>query len=188
MARSSAAKKNEGPKAVPPQARPAASGATKTGATVTVACKMPNGIVIHRERPSIRRVPVLGGGIIEEKSFERVPGSEVMIFGTARPLGAAPRTRTVGGYALTANVPKDTWDQWYEAHKDLPAIVNGLIYAMESVEDAAAEARDNAKIRSGLEPMLPDGDPRAPRPTDPHVSTVTANDEVTHDFAEVDEE
>lgn len=176
------------PAAVPPSARPAI-GATKTGSTVTVACKMPHGLIIHRERKIKVRVPVLGGGMQEETRYERIVGSEVQIFGTARAIGAAPRTRIVNGYALTTNVPRETWAEWSESHKDMPAIQNGLLYATESVEDAAAEAREpeNAKIKSGLEPLDPKGDKRA-RSTDPRVSQVQTNDEVWHDFAEVDEE
>lgn len=175
------------PRAVPPEITPA-RGAPRTGETVTVACKLPNGIVLHREVKKTRPVVVLGGGTRDEAYFERVAGSEVVIFGNARPVGGEHRTRVVAGYALTQGVPKDLWDEWCESKKDLPALKNGLIFAYPSIGEAADAARDNRKVRSGLEPLDPKGDPRRPRPLNNRVGEVTMNDEVKHDFEQVDEE
>lgn len=180
------AKKPTAPGPVPQEAKPA-KGASKTGETVTVACKMPHGIVIRGFRRSTRSVPVLGGGMRDETYFQP-DGREVTILGNARPIGGDYRTRVVAGYALTQGVPKDLWDQWREANAAMPAVTNGLILAFPTTNEAAAEARKNVKVRSGLEPLDPNGDPRRPRPLNARVGAVTTNDEAKHEFEQVDEE
>ncbi len=174
---------------MPPESRPA-RGASKTGETVTVACKMPHGLVIHDEVRKTRAVLVVGGGTRDEVFYERIVGSEVEIFGNARPRDGQYRTRVVGGFALTQGVPKDLWDRWRESHKDLPALKNGLLFAYNTTALAADAARapENRKLRSGLEPLDPKGDPRAPRPLNARVGNITTRDDVSHDFEAVDEE
>ncbi|HEY6030503.1 MAG TPA: hypothetical protein VIU44_08070 [Gaiellaceae bacterium] len=186
MAKTSEAKK---PGPVPQEARTAARGAASTGETVTVACKFPPGILIRGFRKKTRTVQVLGGGQRDESFFEP-DGREVMIYGNARPHGGEYRTRVVAGFALTQNVPKDLWDDWRAANKDLPAVKNGLIFAYGSTALAAdaAKAPDNRKLRSGLEPLDPKGDPRRPRPLNNRVGEITTRDDVTHEFEQVDED
>lgn len=183
MTKAAQAKK---PGPVPQEAKPA-DRAASTGETVTVACNMPNGIHIRGFRKQKRVVVVLGGGQRDEFYFEP-DGREVTILGNARPIGGDFKTRVVANFALTQGVPKDLWDQWAEANKDLPALRNGLILAYADTAMAAAAAKDNRKVRSGLEPLDPKGDPRRPRPLNARVGQVTTRDDVTHDFERVDEE
>lgn len=178
--------KKAGP--VPTEIKPAPAGASRTGETVTVACKMPMGIIIHREVKKTRPVVVLGGGTRDETYYERVPGSEVEIIGNSRPIGGDYRTRVVMGYALTQGVPKDLWDHWAESHADLPALKNRLLFAMPSIGEASDAARESKKVKSGLEPLNPAGDPRRPRPLSDRVRAPETRDDVTHEFEEMDEE
>jgi len=161
--------------AVPQPARAAPVGASRTGATVTVACKLPSGLIIRGMRADVRLVPVLGGGHREEK-FWKEDGRRVEILGNARPQGGSFKTRVVGGYALTHGVPRDLWDQWLEANEDQPMVKNGLIMACGSVEDAAEFGRENRGIKSGLERLDPNGDPRRPRPLMEHVAEIATGD------------
>lgn len=181
------AKQQTQARTVPQQAKPT-PGAQKTGETVTIACKLPHGIVIHREVKRMRPVAVLGGGTRDEAYFERVHGSEITIFGNARAVGKSFRTRVVGGFALTQGVPKDLWEAWLESHRDMPAVRNGLIKALPNVGQAAEYSRENAKIKSGLEPLNPDGDERRPRSLRSEIGEITENDQAKHDFETVDEE
>lgn len=174
------------PGAVPPEAKPA-RGSSNTGDTVTVACKMPHGVVIRGFTKSQRSVPVLGGGVRDEFFYEP-DGREVTILGNARPVGGDFKTRVVAGYALTQGVPKDLWDQWRESNKNLPAVRNGLIFAYPTTAMAAEGAKENRKILSGLEPLNPNGDPRRPRPLNGRIGQITTRDDVTHEFEQVDEE
>ena len=58
-----------------------------------------------------------------------MPGS-FTISGNSFPEGGAPRAeRLEAGYALTYGVPKKLWEAWLADNKDMPAVVNGLIFA-----------------------------------------------------------
>lgn len=170
-----------------PQEASQAVGASRSGETVVVACKMPNGIVMRGFRQKTRVVQVLGGGQRDEKFFEP-DGREITILGCSRPVGGEFRTRVVAGFALTQGVPKDLWDQWSEANAESDLVRNGLIFAYASTAETADAAKDARKVRSGLEPLDPKGDPRRPRPLNARVSQIATRDDVTHEFEQVDEE
>lgn len=99
--------------------------------TVTVACKLPNGLQLELE------------------------GKErVVLRGTAVPFGAAPVD--VGGYALTQNVDADFWNEWLAKYKNYPPVKKGLVFAYAKPQDAQARALEMKDERSGLEPIDPD--------------------------------
>jgi hypothetical protein len=69
---------------------------------VTIMCKLPNGILLR-----------LFG---ERRTFH--------VKGPAKRYG-----RSVGGYALTPNIPRVFWLAWLEQNKAFDAVRNGLIFA-----------------------------------------------------------
>lgn len=162
---------------VPPEAKKA-GGAKTTGETVTVACKMPNGIEIRGMVEATRSVPLHGGGMRDEKYFKH-DGRVVKIYGPAKPFGQEARTRVVGGYALTDGVDAELFAQWIRDNKELPAVQEGMIFAMSNIEDAAQESRGNARLKSGLEPLNPNGDHRQPQPMETGIGEVTVSDTQT---------
>lgn len=185
--------KRSGPGPVPPEVRPAPIGATKTGSTVVVACKLPNGIYIDAMIPDQEDENVIGGGVRVRKFFRRDVSSRVHILGNARPKGGSYRSRIVHGYALTQNVSKDIWASWLEANKDQPMVRNNLIFAEATVDAAADRARRSGKVRTGLEPLNPnlEKEPRAPHAIDPELGSIKMDDErmKRSDFEEeIDEE
>jgi len=102
--------------------------------TVTVACKLPNGL--H----------------LDVNGFDRVT-----IKGNALPFGeSAVDYRIVGGYALTPGVPRDLWDAWLKDRTTMDIIVKGIVFAQEKPADVVAEAKNGAKVITGLEPIDPD--------------------------------
>jgi hypothetical protein len=135
---------------------------SSAGAKVTVACKLPAGIVIRPYRWITRNENVMGGGSREVREAVTA-GAPVVIRGYASKQNEAPRGPIVGGYALTFGVDKEIWDQWLEANRDSDMVRNELVFAHESREVAMAWAKEHEKTVSGLERMNPDGDPRAPR-------------------------
>jgi hypothetical protein len=145
----------------PVRSAPEATG--RGSGTVTVACKLESGIIIHAEREVERQYPVLGGGMRPVKEFERIAGSEITIFGCSAPTGGAGRTRIVAGYALTENVPADVWGRWLATHGDMPAVRNGLLFAYPTTQQAVDAAKDHKGVKSGLEPLNPVKDERNPR-------------------------
>ena len=58
----------------------------------------------------------------------------------------------VGGYGLTRNVPKDFWDKWIAENADFAPVAAGLIFALGG-DKAKGKAKEQAEIRSGLEPL-----------------------------------
>lgn len=125
------------------------------GAKVTIACKLPAGVVLRGQKKQTEREAVLGGGVREYEAW-RPTGEQVEIFGTAVEFGKAPKTQIVFGYALTHNVSKDLWDNWFEGNKDSPLVKNKLIFAYEKAHDAQDAAKDHESTVSGFEPVDPE--------------------------------
>lgn len=139
---------------------------------VTVACKIPNGLILRLFKMIDTQEPMFGGGFRKVKVAQQV-GETYEIKGPALPKEAraifAP-----GGYALTTNIPKAFFEEWLKQNHDHEAVVRKLIFAQADRDDAVAQAEEQAGIRSGLEPLNPeihvknDGrrvpvDPRWPR-------------------------
>jgi hypothetical protein len=130
--------------------------------TVTVACKMPNGLTLRLFAMEEHTEPVMGGG---HRTFQKAVdvGARVVIAGTATPFGSAPKAEVVGGYALTRNVDADFFAKWMEQNKDSALVRNKLIFAHAKTDTARGAAAEMAETRSGLEPLMPDTDPRIPK-------------------------
>lgn len=129
--------------------------------TVTIACKLPHGLLLRNFKMEETQEPVMGGGFRSVKVARQV-GDTVRINGNAHPQDKAPIQTIVQGtgYALTPGVDKEFWDAWLVANKDHMAVRNGLIFAHEKEASAVAEAREKKSVRSGLERLDPDKLPR----------------------------
>lgn len=123
--------------------------------TVTVACKLPHGLILRLHEMISVPEPVLGGGVRETK-VARHTGQEVIIKGAAVPYGKAPQTEIHGGYALTFGVDAQFFSRWMQEFKDSDMVKNGLIFAFEKRDDAAAKAKEQEEVRTGLEPIDPE--------------------------------
>lgn len=95
---------------------------------VTVGCKLPNGLVLD------------------------VDGKQVAVAGFR-----SKEVRIIGGYGLT-QVDKELWDAWLETHKDQPYVKNSLVFAQENGNSARSQAKEQEKLKSGLDP-LPQNNP-----------------------------
>jgi hypothetical protein len=133
-----------------------------SGAKYTVACKLPHGLVLQVYEEYEDGEAVLGGGVRVVKRF-RPMGETITLNGNAMKFGEAPRHRIISGFALTEGVDKDFFDRWVEQNKDLPAVKNRLIYAFEKLDSVEGQAKNDASLRNGMEPMAIDRDPRSPR-------------------------
>lgn len=131
-------------------------------ATVTVALKHPTGVVIEAYEKSEEYEPVLGGGQRKIDVYHPT-GVKFTINGNRVPFGEAPNFEMASGFALTPGVPKDLWENWRRINSDSALVRNGLIFAHESTASAKAEAKNNAKTVSGLEPLAQKNDPRSPK-------------------------
>jgi hypothetical protein len=136
------------------------------GDTVTVGCKLPNGLLLRVFKMVEGTEPVLGGGTRKTKTAVQA-GETVKINGFALPRGPdfdPDRAHlVVGGCGLTHGVDADFFHEWMGQNKDSDIVKNGLIFAHASSESARAEATEKKAEVSGLEPLRQDRDPRAPR-------------------------
>lgn len=121
--------------------------------TVTVACKMPHGLILRTHRWVTRQQPVMGGGIQEFKQAEPT-GVEVKIEGYLKPnTENQVQASRMPAFVLTHGVDADFWEEWVNQNSDHEALKNGLLYAHEKQEHAAGHAKEYAKKPNGLEPM-----------------------------------
>jgi hypothetical protein len=135
-------------------------------ATVTVACKLPNGLTLHVFEESTVREQMFGGGTREVQQWFRSEEAYTLA-GSAMSLdmmmSGDSRAMVVGGYALTSNIPTEFWEKWLEQNKHAPYVKGGFIFAHKSEASVRDQARDGAKLRTGMEPVDPD-DPASSSP------------------------
>jgi hypothetical protein len=117
------------------------------GNTLTVACKLPHGLVLQNSRAIMDGKKVLKW--IKE-------GPEVVIKGCATHVGQPITKEIASGFALTHGVDAEFFRTWIEHHAEFPAVKEGLIFAYETAEAVAGEAKDKAELESGFEPLDPD--------------------------------
>lgn len=131
---------------------------TQHAGSVTVACKIPQGLVLQLQHPMSRRVPTGRGAeddyaVIEVMVFG---GKRYHVFGPAMPAQVGPDYilphAVEGGYALTRGIPADFWRQWLEQNKLADYVVNKMIFAMDA-ESSQSKAREHGELKSGLEPL-----------------------------------
>lgn len=123
--------------------------------TVTVACKLPHGLILRVfDRKDVPE-PQQGGGTKDVEKWLPRPNS-VQIKGYAEKYDPSlpPAART-SSYALTHGVDKEFFEQWLKQNHDHDAVVRGLIFAQDKPESARAKALEMKATRSGLEPIDP---------------------------------
>src|SRR6516164_8653751 len=118
---------------------------------VTVACKIPNGLLLQHNHHRVKqRIPMPGGLFAKEMLAVRT-GEQVKINGNRPPQGEAPRWPIVFGYGLT-EVDAEWWEEWWAHNQDFPPVKAHLLFAWEKAEDTKAEAKEHRDTKSGLEP------------------------------------
>jgi hypothetical protein len=122
--------------------------------TVTVACKIPNGLVLQVYEFETISVPVMTGGVKDMKIAKALPWQH-KINGPARKLGQDAPYQIIHGAALTHGVDADRFAQWMEQYKDADIVRNGLIFAQAKAGDTIAQANDHRNEKSGFEPIDP---------------------------------
>jgi hypothetical protein len=130
--------------------------------TVSVACKLPGGLILRRFE-WVDTVEASPTGPKSVRISRPVAGSEFHIKGNAELNSMAPNlmdrfgsTAFPGGFAITDGVPADLWEAWHDLMRDSAMIREGLVFALPHAAEAAAEAKTRASLRSGLEAIDPD--------------------------------
>ena len=156
--------------------------------TVTIMCKVPNGLVLQLQRKVNRFEDTRDGPVA--RTYNAFYGKRYWINGPAYPVGTLPKGYprppvTEGGYAATSGIPADFWEQWLEQNKNAPYVIppdgadKGMVYAEPDLESAISAAREHEKVLSGLEPISTDEDkdgkltdPRLPKPLSASLSKI----------------
>lgn len=120
--------------------------------TVTVACKLPHGLILQLHEMVETQEPVMGGGF---RSFKiaRAVGEQVRIRGNAIPFGKIPNYEIKSGFALTPNVNAQFFRRWMKDNQDHDVVKNNLIFAFEKTDSVVSKAKELKDELSGLEPL-----------------------------------
>jgi hypothetical protein len=159
------------------------AGATGTD-TVTVGCKWPSGLVLalYGEQEVSEQT---AAGPRSTKVFPKL--REYTVKGPAREKGKLANAPISGGYALTRGVPRDFMEKWLEVNAENPLVKNRIVIIGASPRRASDMAREMAEVRSGAEPLNPNGkDYRIPKPVRPEAGKIEADSDASMDFEEVE--
>jgi hypothetical protein len=152
-----------GPAATSTEPAAPAVHTSKKSATVSVGCKIPNGIVLQLCQPTkwLEETP---SGTRERIRYDKV-GPRRFIAGPAYPNGPVPlgfpeRPPLAGGYAITTGIPADFWAAWLKQNEQSSFVVNKQVFAEETFDHAQGLGREQISVKSGFEPISQDLDAR----------------------------
>lgn len=153
---------------------------TNKAAFVTVACKIPTGVVLQLSKKTtwLEETP---SGSRERVRYDPV-GATYVVQGPATAIGSTPKgykaPLVAGGYALTPNIPADFFAEWMKQHELNPIVQSKMIFAHHAKGDTISEAKNLHATRSGFEPLDVDNkDPRIPKPAMSGVAAISTADE-----------
>ena len=132
---------------------------SKSGGTVAIGCKLPQGLEIFLEK-EIDGPPDINTG--KQPKVWVKDGARIVLNGTNAEKNGG---RVIGGYGFT-EVPADAWDRWHALHQDFAPLTAGLIIVGKRTADARAEAKEKAEIM-GIERIDPDHPERHNGPDTP---------------------
>lgn len=128
--------------------------AAKSATTVTVACKLPHGLVLRLFDMVDGYDPQRDGTNHRVKRAETRPGTVVIRGYLPKYDVALPPAAQGSNFALTYGVDKEFFDEWMRQNKEHDAVINNLIFAHVTVDGATKQAKEmEGDTRSGLEPI-----------------------------------
>jgi hypothetical protein len=120
---------------------------------VTVACKLPHGLILRVFDKQKVQEPMPGGGTkAVERAFPR-PQTVTLKGYLDKYDPSIPPAARGSSYALTHDVDKDFFDLWLKQNHDLDAVTNHLVFAHD--QDTLGMTEEYKATRSGLEPVNP---------------------------------
>lgn len=146
--------------------------------TVTVACNIPNGLILQvYDVEKVEHVLPNGRSIKENQCTLDVEAGQWALMGPVNrsALAATGRNEHLPddyrlipgdapdtGYALTYGIPRDFWERWLEDNKGGPLIKGHHVFAASSESRAIGEAKEHRESKSGLQGLNQGGDYRVP--------------------------
>ena len=141
-----------------------------SGDVVTIACKVPMGMVLHVCKKVMMPRKMQDGSIRDIPEYHRF-GKEYRVYGPSHPQNAGPHCTIIGDYALTPNIPKEFYDLWYSQHRNDAMVLGRAIFANSS-NKINGESKEYAKVKSGLERLDPT---KLPKKLTPNKDAMDAN-------------
>jgi orotidine-5'-phosphate decarboxylase len=146
--------------------------------TVTVACNLPNGLILQLYDVEKVQQTLPSGKVFEEnvstlrpdlgrwalngvvnRSALAATGREDRLPEDYRLIpGIAPDT----GFALTPGIPRDFWERWLEDNKGSPLVTGRHVFAAPSEARAVGQAKEFKEVKSGFQGLNQGGDYRVP--------------------------
>ena len=127
--------------------------------TVTVACKLPTGLVMQLYQMQDVDEPLMAGGYrtVKRAFPETKPGfsQSVKLNGSARRVGRDSPHEIRNGVGLTFGVDADFFNEWMKRNADADFVRKGLIFAQTKTTEVDAQARDQQSLKTGMEPIDP---------------------------------
>ena len=128
--------------------------------TVTIGCKWPNGIVMRLYDILEEEINIQGRMVKENHAVLNPDYPEYVLNGFSIDLekmagGIPPEHQIVGGYGLTHGIPRDFAEKWFEQNRQSSMVKNKLVFMASSEQNARSQARDQASLKSGIEPIDP---------------------------------
>ena len=157
--------------------RPITRQATGTE-TVTIACNLPQGVVLQLYdveeteaflpngrviKENVCTLNTEAGqwhvrGVVNRSALAAVGAGDILPDDYRVVRGERPDT----GYALTPGVPRNFWEEWLRRNEDSPLVRGKHIFAEGSEQRAVGHARELKELRSGFQGLDQGGDYRVP--------------------------
>lgn len=148
-----------------------------SGEKVCIGCKIPSGLVLHLDEMVSVSVQVLGGGVRDIEQSRPIPGETIRLNGCRAPWGENVGHEIKHNAGLTFNVPKAFWDKWCEDNEGSPLLENGVLTVERDRKSLVDILKDERERKSGLEPLIPDTDPRIPKNRNGKPAIITKDDD-----------
>jgi hypothetical protein len=143
---------------------PKSGGNPNKSKTVTVACRLPHGMVLRLFKMVDDVIPSSNGPKTIKRS--EMIGEPVTLLGyTNEKTGLRGEYLRTGrsAFALTHGVNRDFFEEWLKQNHDNEAVKKGLIFMSGDAERAKDEASEKKSLKNGLEPLDPKNLPRLSR-------------------------
>jgi hypothetical protein len=139
---------------------------------VWIGCKLPKGLQLRLCKQVEIDRPTFGGGVKTVKMYMADPErGQVRLKGYAVPFGKVPNYSIIGDFGLT-EVDRDWWNEWKAQNSGFEMLKKGLIFEHGEKASVEAYAYEHAKLKCGLEPLDPNGDPRVDKVESDNLSDI----------------
>jgi hypothetical protein len=118
--------------------------------TVTVACKIPNGLILQIYKMEDHNEAVMGGGWRKVSQAVKV-GDPVKVNGPAKYVGKDALHEIRYGVGLTHGIDADFFEKWIKDNADSEVVKLKLIFASPKAGEVIAQAKDQISLKSGME-------------------------------------